>query len=408
MPGDRVRVLPLIPRTGLHWLCVGLGLMHGLCGSWFVVAINDWLESFNSSGVWGPLKIGACVLGGFLVPAILFSMLIIRVHGHYGRLMLCAVIYAPFCVLGIFAVIIAINPQMLVVNPTDPAQSMGIWMAAIMGLGVGGAVLTFAVACAFTAGFLIEHFAGRRIIRQTGSICWSCGYDLGVKGAGVCPECGRAFDLALRIPARSQRFLGRLVRARRVLLIAALALLVVPIAYEFATYAAPAIRFLNGRPIGVEVKPTTMVNTWVYRHSGGNFSRGVSPLGDGWWLPDPGSVAAGTVVQFLPDARAGEPSMFVTRASMHDFAATTTVNGIPVHSFMLAPGSPRVVARLNRDQAAQVIAGHAVPQGLLDKLRERADALNWIDAGYPQGSKPEESVDPAPFFSNPSNTSSRK
>ena len=72
-------------------------------------------------------------------------------------------------------------------------------------------------------------------------------------------------------------------------------------------------------------------------------------------------------------------------------------------NFMLVPGSPRVVARLDPDQAAQVIANHAVPPTLLGTLRERADAIGWTASTPYSGSpKPDEAVDPAAFFPTPS------
>ena len=32
----------------------------------------------------------------------------------------------------------------------------------------------------------------RRVVMQTGSLCWTCAYDLTGNESGVCPECGEA------------------------------------------------------------------------------------------------------------------------------------------------------------------------------------------------------------------------
>src|SRR4051812_5797605 len=113
MPSERVRVLPPIPRKGLHYLSIALGFTHGLAGAWLFVLFFDAVTGFSSPFArWGFYRTGLLLVCVFFIPSILFSMLLTRVHPHFWRTVLCGVLYGPPVLAGIFAVVLARNPEM--------------------------------------------------------------------------------------------------------------------------------------------------------------------------------------------------------------------------------------------------------------------------------------------------------
>jgi hypothetical protein len=93
--------------------------------------------------------------------------------------------------------------------------------------------------------------------------------------------------------------------------------------------------------------------------------------------------------------------MFISRAYLYTYSVPqeAVIIGDAPDLASAAPGSIRIHANLTRAQADQVIATHAVPQGLIDALRQRAEARDWTDADpMAAPTNADESVDPAPYF----------
>jgi hypothetical protein len=378
---------------------MAIGLAHGLGGAWLIDVLSDWIFGFRGpTSVYGFLRVALLVAVLFLTPAIAFAMLITRVHPRFWRTILCGVFYGPCVSAGIFAVVIAEHPQILLFEQSQ-SQGVFLWLSILMVAAIYGAIVSGAVCACFAFGFGVEHLIGRRVLTQTGAICWACGYDLGVPDARVCSECGKQFDPAARPRSGSPILLGVLAKARWPLFTLSLLVALCPVVYDLVTTVIPATRFLNARPTGWALKDASMIGTYVWRTgSPGNCIR---PISDGWWLPDPGSSAVGTIVQFLPDARAGEPRIVVSRANEFEFSipSAAVIAGTPDPVKSLGPGSTHILARLSADQAAQVIATRSIPQGLIDALREQAESEGWTQTDpMKTPSSGEKTVDPSPYF----------
>ena len=76
-------------------------------------------------------------------------------------------------------------------------------LAMLMGGTMMACVMVAAFAGVFEFGILIERFLGKRVIRQTGLVCWSCGYNLGSPGITICPRSRKPAISIGRTPASS-------------------------------------------------------------------------------------------------------------------------------------------------------------------------------------------------------------
>jgi hypothetical protein len=351
----------------------------------------------------GIFRTFACVAATFLLPAIPVSMLIVRVHPRLRRLLVCGVVYGAACFLAVFAVTLAVNPEIMLA-PWEPRDS-GIGGAVLqIVVGVALAILVFVAgfSAAFAIGAAIERFLGKHTVEQTGRVCWSCGYNLGAANITVCPECGGGFDPTAACSAKSHRLLALLLRGRTVLLVLSLIGAVAPAAFQIVAFAVPAARFLRACPKGATLQQAGMMGNYVWRPDrSGAYRSVIMPIQYGWWIPDAGAQTMGIAVQFLPRSMGDEPTMFISRACLVDFAvpAGAVIAG-PVPKFQLAePGTVRVRTRLSREQALRICQSGEVPAGLMEALRMKAGLAGWAvaDAAVVPATDTKE-VDPLPWF----------
>lgn len=391
MPSDKARVIPRLPRHGLLVLCIAGGLAHGVCGAWLMVLIREFtrfgLMSFGS--VIAFLLVVTLV---FILPAAAFAMLINRVHPHFGRSLLYGVIYGPCGFVGILSVILTRNPGWPLALAGGSEHALGTTFAAAMGVCFGFAVVVGASVGTFALGFLIERTFGRRVLIQTGSICWFCGYNLGVWGPGTCPECGKPFDPAGPHRAISPKLLARLTKLRGPAIAIFLLIALAPIAFDLAIYSLPAIRFLRARPADIPLKNADMVGTWTFRKATFGGTNYIRPISDGWWIEDSNDPTTGVILQFFPNSRGDEPRIVASRAHLRDSGS------IPQSQRWASGGPFRVFANLSPAQAEHIIQMRSVPPDLIRAIRERAAALDW-QPGAPSSSRPPNgAVDPTPYL----------
>lgn len=400
----RVRVLPPVSKRGLLLLSLALGLAHGLIGSWLIALLGD--QFFGMTGpvsTFGMIRVALTLAVLFVLPAVPVGMLLARVHPRIGRLLACGALYGAACLPGILAVIVACNPQsLIIVFEPRPQGAIGAVVSVAfftaLGMGVCAAVLT----CVFALALAIERFIGKRVIEQTGLICWSCGYNLGSATIPVCPECGEAFDPHARPRAASNRILASLVRLRWGLAALALLVAVGPVVNVLLGHTIPSAQFMLALPAGARLEQAGMMGNYYFRSgASGTSPRTLMPIMYGWWIPDPDSPTTGLAVQYVPQAQGNETSMYITRAFLHDFTvpAGAVIAGPAPKDEMLAPGTARIVARLSRAQAASIIESRSLPPGLAEAIRREAQSQSWapVDPMVTPAAK-QVVVDAAPFF----------
>ncbi len=389
----RVRVLPAVSRKGLYPLAAGIGLTHGLLGSWLVIEVTTRLESawpfsFNS---W---QMSAIAVALFALPAVVSGLIVSRVHPRLGRMLLLALCYSPTCMLGLFSTIVAKHPEIMLMPWQMGSAASSIAGGTAMFVGVVGVYVLVASGLLmglFVTVHWLERWLGRTSLQQTGLICWSCGYNLGAPSITVCPECGRAFDPAADPQIAALTIVRGLSRRGRTLLLLACAAGAGLWMHTLATHTIPCAQFLWACPTAGKLDQ--VISSHVYSRGGTDWRDFAQPISLGWWLSDEGSETVGISVQFLPESRDEEGRVFVGRA-----CRVAMGSGAVPDPRWICPGTTSVFAKLTPKQADEMIAQGAVPSSLLKAIKSAAETAGWRECSYTTPTKGETVVDPAQHF----------
>jgi len=381
----RVRVLEPFAASGLLPLCLAAGIANGVVATWafshFSAIIGGLIAPvFQSRGAIIAAPLMSLVWIAF--PAF-FAWLIARIFQRFGRALLCGLVQGIGCHLGVLASYVSRNPNELVAwfVPTSPGT--GYMLPAI---AIGGAILMLPTALIiFGIALLVVRTLGSRVVIQTGTLCWSCGYDLGVVGLGQCPECGASFlpNAPPRIPfARATQ---AAVRRGWLLLSLSLVLAIMPIGWVVVAYIAPSIRFSRAARPPAEPRESFIPYCLDFSSPRGHFA---STSNAGWWIPDAPGSTNGFAVQFLPHPESNEPMLYVSRAFVSTLYSPAGT---------LDSGTPRINCLLREGLARQVIAAGTLPPDLLDAIRNESVKQGWSPTTF-SGVFNDHTVDPAPFF----------
>jgi hypothetical protein len=384
----KVRIARPVSGDGVFTASLVAGTAYGLIAEGLIVGLRNQLVGVMESLVgWYGIPAFYLLFFGVLIPVpTIMLWMVARSQRCMWRVVLAGAGIGIGFMVGMHCVMIWATPNLLLdwlINAPLGAMGMPLRFVAIE-LGIAsmcGAVLA-------AAAFGLWRVFGRRVVVQTGTICWGCGYDLGRADLRRCPECGAAFDAATPPRHIVRRDSPWWIRRARPALVCLSVLILGVLGWTATTHVVPSIRFAHAAPVGWEQRSDVRIPRYYWHQAELHWSDPASVV---WWRADVPGSDAGIVVQYVPHPRVNEPSMYVGRAAMN--AATMSPMSC-VHA-----GSTRVWAELDADQASQVLRSRAVPEELVEAIRTAAAGKGWTSTAETAAS--EERVDAARFFDSP-------
>lgn len=328
------RVVPQSPARGLTALTIAAGIVLGVACAF----IDRSLGGLLTSPRWQPFT----EFGGVFLPAILSIAFITRVTARKR-----SVVWSTWVFM--FTLHMARICTGAFMDPAD--YGARIFSKTFVGFLVASiSIAIVASLIAWLVSWLLEktHLA---VIEQTGTLCWGCGYEMGM--LAQCPECGNA-RREDRVPLIHRGFRALCSRPRVVLATALL-----PIGFAvflvFNIYTRPTLRFIRAFPQGERMAGIL---------GDGNWSR----IGPGVWVPFEEGSNTGLSIAYWPHDK---DSTLV--ATVYTRTATR-------RSTSFAPVWAYIRCSFNAQEAAYVLK-NGLPRGLIDKMREFAEDAN---SGSPQ------------------------